>query len=224
MIDRIYKYAEITVSKPSVSSEIEKKGKLLQNTIIAFYDCCCKKTNSANDVDSKEAYQFFNKYFHRRFIEMINIDDVCLFEDDVIRSSLMLTQNRFNREITFLHKNCVQTNNRIWLKGLVLQSEKEFWGDALELLRNNPIVDDMEQIKSELNLAKGKMRTANEPVAYAEQLREEIYQDFFGNTYTKEEWNNLWCCCAAIQQCLDNQQTEKTIISLSDDKDGTIEI
>lgn len=190
MVDRVFNYATVRVSKPSVSREIEEKEKLLQNPINDFYSSCCIKTNTDSCIDSKELLNFFDVYYSQRFIELLKIDGKCLFEDEDIKKAINMRQNKFNQEITSLHKDTTRTNNCFILKHLDIKLEKRYWGDELEFLRNNDIVTGLENVKHELNIAKGKIKTFSYPINHASKLHDEINHDINGYKFSITKVDN----------------------------------
>jgi len=177
MIDRVFHYANVKVSKTSVSKEIEAREKLLQNPINDFYNTCCIKTNADIDIESKHLHHFFDVYYSQRFIEFLKIDGKCLFEEEDIKKAINMKQNKFNGEILSIHKNTVRTNNCLILKHLDVKLEKQYWGDDLEMLRNNDVVIGFENVKHELIIAEGRIRTFDKPIDLVKKLHDEITQN-----------------------------------------------
>jgi phage/plasmid-associated DNA primase len=210
MVDRLHVYANTKVSKPVVSREIEEKEKCLLDPIRAFYEDCCQKTNATTSADATELYQFYNRYFHPHFNEMLKIDGVSLFEDDAIKESLKMSQTHFNSEITFIHKDVVRPGNCLKLRGLILKSEKEHWGNQLDFIRNDETKEKMENVKGMLNNAKSMTKTVNKPIEHIQKLWVEICKDFLGEKYTKDEWDKLISLIIAHMILNSNPQTEKT--------------
>ena len=192
MVDRLYNNENNSVFKPNISREIVEKEKLFKNPVASFYDCCCYLTQANYRVDIREFFDFFNSYFHNRFIEELKIDGINLFEDQDINNALDISQNIFNRKIQFIHKNnCVRTNNRIYLKNLDVKSEKRYWGDELEFLRNIKAIEGMEKFKKELNFARGKYATFSNPFNLFKQLNYEIAEEINFDYLSNEQMNEL---------------------------------
>ena len=177
MIDRIPNYFNSDIIKPSVSKEIEEKEKRFNNPVKYFYESCCSPTNVSCDINSKDLYSFFSEYFHYVFTEMLKIDEIEIFEENEIKNVLNISQNIFNKDIIYLHKKFSRTNDRIILKNLELKFEKKYWGNSLEVLRNNSTNEELENILREIKNAKGKCLTFDMPLQHIKKLNAEIKEE-----------------------------------------------
>jgi len=87
----------------------------------------------------------------------------------------------------YIHKNFVRTNNRVIFKNLDIKLEKKYWGDNLEILRNNEVVTSYENVMKELNLAKGKIDTFTHPIEHLKQLSNEVTQESMASNSSEEQ-------------------------------------
>jgi len=203
-IDRISNYFYNKILKPSVSLQIENKEKLLNDPVKYFYETCCNPTNTSRNIDSQQLYKFFIGYFHSCFIEMLKINGIDVFDESDIKNTLNISQNIFNKEVTYLHKNTSRTNNRLLLNNLELKFEKKYWGDNLEILRKNDITEGMEKILNDIKTAKGKIITFDMPFDYVDQLKSEINEETGTNIFRNKNVID-YLICVNMKKYLENQ-------------------
>jgi hypothetical protein len=100
--------------------------------------------------------------------------------------------------------------NILYLKGLDVKLEKRYWGDDLEYMRNNDTIIGLEAVKYELDMARGKIATANKPIQLAKQLASNIEIEV-------KEFTPLELYCIAL--CMNNN-FDKPNVKLSSHKNA----